>query len=166
VSVRLLVLADTHVRDGSARDLPVSVWELAASVDAILHAGDMLGHDLLTRLSDAAPTYAVLGNNDYALHGTVPARRIVELDGVRIGMVHDSGPRAGRAPRLRSWFPDCAVVVFGHSHEPCAEVGVDDQLLFNPGSPLDRRLQPHHTIGLMELAGGEVVEHEIRIVTR
>ena len=158
------MLADTHIRDGSARDLPAVVWDLAAGVDAILHGGDVLGHELLSRLSTTAPTYAVLGNNDRELAGAVPERRIVELEGMQIGMVHDSGSRGGRAKRLHRWFPECGVVVFGHSHEPCDEPGVGGQRLFNPGSAIERRRQLHRTIGLLEVVDGILVDHEIRIV--
>ena len=158
------MLADTHIRDGSARDLPAAVWELAAGADAILHGGDVLGRELLARLSALAPTYAVLGNNDHDLIGVVPERRIVDVDGMQIGMVHDSGQRTGRATRLHQWFPDCGVVVFGHSHEPCDELGLDGQRLFNPGSPVERRRQVHHTVGLLEVLEGVLVDHEIRIV--
>lgn len=163
--MRLLLLADTHVRDGSMRDLPASVWELTRSIDGILHAGDITGRDLLSRLSAAAPTHAVLGNNDVALAGQLPERRIVEVEGVSIGMVHDSGSRVGRGGRLRRWFPACDAVVFGHSHEACDEVGVDGQLLLNPGSPVERRRQLHHTVGLLEVSEGAIVAHEILTVT-
>jgi predicted phosphodiesterase len=86
---------------------------------------------------------------------------VVELAGVRIGMIHDSGPSAARAARLRRRFPDTDVVVFGHSHAPVAAVGADGQLLFNPGSPTQRRAQPVCTFGELYLADGEVVEHRI-----
>ena len=162
--MRVLVLADTHVRDGSDRDLPPVVWEHADAADAILHAGDVLGRDLLARLAERAPTYAVLGNNDIGLIGRLPERRVVDLDGLDVGMIHDTGLRSGRAERVRHWFPDCPIVVFGHSHEPCDEVGVGGQLLFNPGSAVERRRQPHHTYGLLEIEDGELVAHEIRIV--
>ena len=162
--MRVLVLADTHVRDGSHRDLPRVVWDEADAADAILHAGDILGRELLARLSERAPTYAVLGNNDVSLVGLVPDRRIVELDGVDIGMIHDTGPRSGRAERVQRWFPDCPLVVFGHSHEPCDEAGRDGQRLFNPGSAVERRRQPHHTYGLLEIEHGVLVSHGIRVI--
>ena len=62
---------------------------------------------------------------------------------------------------MQRWFPDADVVVFGHSHIPINEPGVDGQLLFNPGSPTERRRQPHHTYGEIDLRDGEIVRAEI-----
>jgi hypothetical protein len=62
---------------------------------------------------------------------------------------------------MRRWFPEAQVVVFGHSHVPVDEVGVDGQRLFNPGSAVQRRRQPERTMGRLVLDGGMVVEHEI-----
>lgn len=124
--------------------------------DVILHAGDLVDDSVLDTLGSIAPTYAVLGNNDHALIGRLPETRILELEGLRIGMIHDSGPRTGRAARLHRHFPDCGLVVFGHSHVPADHDGVEGQHLFNPGSPTERRTQPHRTAGVLELADGEV----------
>jgi len=159
--VLLVVLADTHVRDGSGRDLPAAVWRAIDHADAVLHAGDVVGAELLERIEARAPTYAVLGNNDHGLVGVLPERRVVEVGGVRIAMVHDGGPRAGRGARVGRWFPDCPIVVFGHSHEPCDrdEAGVR---LFNPGSPLDRRRQPFTTYGVLEVTERQVIRTEVR----
>jgi putative phosphoesterase len=158
--LRLLVLADTHLRtDLSA--LPVEVWDHVEACDAVLHAGDVVTADLLEALRARRPVHAVLGNNDHALAGALPDRLELELAGVRLAIVHDSGARAGRERRMRRWFPGADVVVFGHSHEPVDALGEDGQRLFNPGSAVQRRRQPHRTIGLLALAGGAVVGHEI-----
>jgi predicted phosphodiesterase len=83
------------------------------------------------------------------------------LDGVVVGMVHDGGPAAGRARRLRRRFPAADAVVFGHSHAPVNEVGEGGQILFNPGSPTQRRAQPVHTLGELRIEGGVVVTRRI-----
>jgi putative phosphoesterase len=158
--LRVVVLADTHLREGG-RSLPEAAWRVIRTGDVILHAGDVLDAGPLESLSAVAPTWAVLGNNDHSLVGVLPETRIVELGGVRIGMVHDSGARAGRPARLRRMFPDTDVVVFGHSHVPCNMAGVDGQLLFNPGSPTQRRAQPTRTIGELIISGGRVRAHRI-----
>lgn len=159
--MRALVLSDTHMRPGRSRTLPAAVWRAAAGVDVILHAGDVVTGHVLDELARHAPVHAVLGNNDAALAGVLPETLELDLAGVRVGMIHDSGPAAGRAGRMRRRFPTADVVVFGHSHIPLAEPGVGGQLLFNPGSPTERRRAPHHTYGLLDLHAGELVSHQI-----
>jgi uncharacterized protein len=92
----------------------------------------------------------------------LPERLELELAGVRVGMVHDSGPARGRADRLHAMFPAADLVVFGHSHIPWDEVGVDGQRLLNPGSPTQRRRQPVATCARVVLTDGGV--GEIRIL--
>ena len=160
-----VVLADTHLRtqpDGSFRRwLPDEAEALLSEADVILHAGDVLDQGVLDRLRGYGPLHAVLGNNDTQLVHVLPTTKIVDLAGVRVGMIHDSGPTSGRAPRMRRRFPDCEVVVFGHSHAPMNDMGVDGQLLFNPGSPTQRRAQPVHTLGQLILHDGAVIERRI-----
>jgi putative phosphoesterase len=158
--VKVLVLADTHMGPSRpGRRLPDRVYDLLDDADAVLHAGDVTGEDLLHELAGFAPVHAVLGNNDVALR--LPERLEVELDGVRVAMVHDSGASSGRVGRLRRWFPDADVVVFGHSHLPWHEVDPGGQLHLNPGSPTERRMAPTKTVAWLELEGGEVRRAEI-----
>ena len=161
---RVVVLSDTHIRRGSSRRLPEAAYAALAEADVVLHAGDVVTGDLLEELSAYAVVHAVLGNNDHDLVGVLPETRLLDVEGVRIAMVHDAGPRKGREARLRRRFPDADVVVFGHSHVPVDAEGLDGQRLFNPGSPTERRLQPHHTLGLLDVDGGRVVASEIRVV--
>ncbi|HEV8296984.1 MAG TPA: metallophosphoesterase family protein [Acidimicrobiales bacterium] len=158
--MRALVLADTHLRPERGRGLPDAVEAELRRCDAVLHAGDVVTADLLDHMRQHAPVHAVLGNNDHTLRGLLPERLELDLDGVPVALVHDSGPTAGRAARLRRWFPRAQVVVFGHSHQPEAE-WFDGQLRFNPGSPVERRRAPSHTYGVLHLEQGRVVRHEI-----
>jgi hypothetical protein len=166
VDLRVAVLSDTHLRGGLDRLPPVAV-EQVEGADVVLHAGDVVDRDALAALGQLAghrPLHVVLGNNDHELVGRLPDRVELELAGVTVAMVHDSGARKGRAARMRRWFPTAEVVVFGHSHEPVAERGVDDQLLFNPGSAVQRRRQPHRTMGVLELRAGRLVDHRVVVV--
>lgn len=160
----VVVLSDTHIRRGGKRRLPHAVYRHLQEADLILHAGDVLVAEVLEELAGFAPLHAVLGNNDAELAGLLPETRLFEVEGVRIAMVHDSGPSTGRARRMRRRFPDADVVVFGHSHIPWDAEGADGQLLFNPGSPTERRAQPHHTLGTLDLDGGGVVGHAIHVL--
>lgn len=162
----MAVLADTHLR-GSLERLPGAARDEVAAADVVLHAGDVLdraAHDELVRLVGDRPLHAVLGNNDHDLVGVLPDRLELEIAGVAVAMVHDTGIRAGRERRVRRWFPTAAVVVFGHSHEPCDADGIDGQVLFNPGSAVQRRRQPHRTMGMLVLDDGAVVERRLVVV--
>jgi putative phosphoesterase len=159
--VRAVVLSDTHIRRGTTRRLPDEVYAALAEADVVLHAGDLVVGEVLDELTGFAPVHAVLGNNDHELVGILPETVVVELDGVRVAMVHDSGPTAGRAGRMARRFPGAALVVFGHSHAPVDALGMGDQRMFNPGSPTERRSQPWHTYGVIDLRDGEVVDHRI-----
>jgi putative phosphoesterase len=162
--VRAVVLSDTHLRDHGSRRLPDAVYAALHEADVILHCGDVTERSLLDELATYAPVHAVLGNNDVTLRGALPDRLELDVDGVRVGMVHDSGLTKGRAARVQRMFPDCDVVVFGHSHAPVDELGVDGQRLFNPGSPTQRRRQPHPSFGLLDLADGRVRRHRIIVL--
>ncbi|MDT4923131.1 MAG: uncharacterized protein QOG01_844 [Pseudonocardiales bacterium] len=159
--MRIAVLSDTH-SPRRWRQCPPAVAAALGGVDAILHAGDVCIAATLVELSAWAPVHAVLGNNDgpdVAAWGA-PDTVQLELGGVSIAMIHDSGPAAGRAARLRRRFPDAAVVVFGHSHIPLDETH-DGQRLFNPGSPTDRRRQLRGTMGELIIEDGRL--HSARI---
>jgi uncharacterized protein len=154
---RLAVISDTHLPRGSRR-LPDRCLELLRGADVILHAGDVSAAGVLSELRALGPpVHAVHGNVDEpAVVAELPADLVLELGGVRIAMLHDSGPAAGRMARMRRRFPDAHAVVFGHSHIPLHETGPDGLQLFNPGSPTDRRRQPFHTMGLAEARAGAV----------
>jgi putative phosphoesterase len=147
--VRLAIISDTHLPRGTRR-LPDACVQRLREADLILHAGDLSTVAVLEELEAIGPPVrAVVGNVDEAAVATrLPVTRVVEVDGVRIGMVHDAGPARGRLERQRAAFPDCAAVVFGHSHIPLHERSADGAFqIFNPGSPTDRRRQPAHTMG-------------------
>jgi uncharacterized protein len=153
---RLAVISDTHLPRGG-RALPEACLQRLRAADAILHAGDLMERSVLDELERLGPpVHAVRGNVDSAeLQARLPLTRIVEIDGARIAMVHDAGPRERRLARLRHRFPEAGAVVFGHSHVPLHEER-DGFAIFNPGSPTERRRSPRHTMGVATVAGGRV----------
>ena len=154
--MRLAIISDTHLPKGH-RALPEECRRRLAAADAILHAGDLIRASVLDHLlAIGPPVHAVCGNVDEpALRTRLPETLELELEGVRVAMVHDSGPAAGRAVRMRTRFPDADVVVFGHSHIPLLESHDGGPILLNPGSPTDRRRSPSHTMALGELTSGQ-----------
>ncbi|MFB9723820.1 metallophosphoesterase family protein [Planobispora longispora] len=160
--MRVAVLSDTHA-PRRWKSCPPRVAEHLRDVDLILHAGDVCTAGVLDELAAYAPVHAVKGNND---GDDVVAPETLELDlgGLRVAMIHDSGAARGRLARLRRRFPRADLVVFGHSHIPLDESG-DGLRIFNPGSPTDRRRQPYGTMGLLRIEGGALAEAAIVPVT-
>jgi uncharacterized protein len=143
------VIADTHMAGGRPT-LPQACVERLAGCDLIVHAGDLMTGDALDAIEAIGPPVAaVLGNMDGPeLQRRLPAELLLELEGgVRLGVLHDAGPRTGRLERMRLRFPDAHAVVFGHSHMPLHEQAAGFQI-FNPGSPTARRRAPTHSMGL------------------
>jgi hypothetical protein len=164
-AVRVVVLSDTHA-PRRWRACPPAVAGHLRQADLILHAGDVCTASVLTELAEFAPVTAVVGNNDdpSVAEWGAAATAELDLDGLRVTMVHDSGAAAGRLTRMRRRFPAADLVVFGHSHIPLDE-SARGLRIFNPGSPTDRRRQPHGTLGVLEIDSGHLVEVSIIAVT-
>ncbi|MEO8267162.1 MAG: metallophosphoesterase family protein [Ilumatobacteraceae bacterium] len=159
--MNVLLLADTHLREGQHGRLVDTLAGHLDAADAIIHAGDITDPSVLTALEGFAPVSAVLGNNDRGM--ILPERLVVELGGCAVAAVHDSGPAEGRTARLRRWFPQADVVVFGHSHVPWHQINVRPsdghvQHHVNPGSAMQRRSSPHHTAAVLRLHDGVVID--------
>ncbi|MCW2491208.1 MAG: uncharacterized protein QOH56_2825 [Pseudonocardiales bacterium] len=163
--MKVAVLSDTHA-PRRWKSCPPAVAAQLENVEVILHAGDVCTVAVLEELSQWAVVHAVLGNNDgldVARWGAAETLAI-ELDGLRVAMIHDSGASTGRAARLGRRFPTADLVVFGHSHIPLDETS-NGQRIFNPGSPTDRRRQPCGTMGLLDIRDGVLAEARILPVT-
>ena len=162
----LAILADTHL-PRRARDLPVELWAAIEAADVVIHAGDWVEPGLLDALeARARRVVGVYGNNDGPdLRLRLPEIARVTLDGLRLAVVHETGPAAGREARCGLRFPDADVLVFGHSHIPWDAVDPATGLrLLNPGSPTDRRRQPACTYLSAEVVDGRLGDvrlHEV-----
>jgi putative phosphoesterase len=153
---RVAVIADTHLPRGT-RALPDECTRLLKGADLVLHAGDFVSAAFLEELRALGPPVeAVHGNMDEpALKEALPKQRVVEVDGIQIGMVHDAGPRLRREARLAARFEDCEAVVYGHTHVPQVE-RFQHLWVLNPGSPTDRRKQPVHTMLVLRVRGSRI----------
>lgn len=145
------VLSDTHLKPGQF--LPRPVWEVLEGVDLILHAGDSVASEVLSDLKSLAPVVAVRGNCDSWDLQYLPEQEVVEVGGVHIGLIHGNLGSGKTTPdRAFSTFAGekVDIIVFGHSHAPHYErrQGI---LLFNPGSPTQKRREPLASMGLMKL---------------
>ena len=165
--MRLLLIADTHVPK-RARDLPAALWDAVAAADVVIHAGDWVEPALLDELeARSARLVACWGNNDGdELRRRLPERADVVLGGVRFTVTHETGGSAGRDERMAKAYPDTDVLVFGHSHIPWDARAKNGLRLLNPGSPTDRRRQPHCTYMTATVDGGELRDVQLHEVQR
>jgi putative phosphoesterase len=154
----LLLLSDTHVPQ-RARDLPREIWAAVEAADVVVHAGDWVDARLLDKLeARSLRLVGVHGNNDGAeLRARLPEVAHATVGGVRLAVVHETGPAAGRERRCDALYGESAdVLVFGHSHIPWDTTTPGGLRLLNPGSPTDRRRQPHGTYLTATASGGEL----------
>ncbi|HSF47282.1 MAG TPA: metallophosphoesterase family protein [Burkholderiales bacterium] len=153
------LVADTHMpRFGRA--LPAALREgLAASqVELILHMGDFTARFVAELFHEIAPFDTVAGNNDgEEIVHRFGRRKILEVSGARIGMVHGDGRGKSTLDRAIDAFSGerLDAILFGHSHIPyCQKHG--PTWLINPGSPTDKRRNPAYSFGILEVREGNL----------
>jgi uncharacterized protein len=151
---RLAIIGDTHLPRGPRR-LPQECVRRLVMADLILHTGDHCSVESLEELRALGPPVeAVFGNADDAqLRATLPQEHVVSIGGVRIGITHAPGPEPGRETRLLNIFPDCAAIVYGHTHVPQVQ-RLEGVWILNPGSPTERRRAPARTMLELSINGG------------
>ena len=153
------VISDTH---GLLRREALAA--LAGS-EVILHAGDIGGNDVLEALNRLAPVIAVRGNVDGGWARLLPERRLLDLGGVDVLLLHDralvgaqpfadAAARPGRRPPTAGGAPK-RIIVFGHSHQPLDEER-NGVLWFNPGSAGPKRFSLPVSVGQLVIEGGRV----------
>ena len=167
--LRIGVIADTHLpRFGRALPRALVDGFAEAGVQRILHLGDWTSDLAWDLLAGLAPLDGVAGNNDpRALADRLGTVKVVELDGVRVGLTHGHlGVGRTTPERASSLFvgePGLAAILFGHSHIPLVEGGAGGRpWLINPGSPTDKRRQPRFTWVLLTVDSGALVSAELR----
>jgi putative phosphoesterase len=170
------IISDTHIRAGGKRQLPPRVFDDFNGVSLILHGGDLTSEHVLTDLETIAPVLAVYGNNDgWELTARLPQARRIPVEDCIIGLTHGDLSANNQTVRplefagnryaaAQAWSHfehdgDISCVVFGHSHRSlCAwhEVAGKRVLMFNPGSPTDKRYGPHYSLGLLRVDGRKI----------
>jgi len=150
--VQAIVIADTHM-PSRAKALPGQLLADLERADLIIHAGDLATVEVLNVLRLYGPVRAVHGNVDEPeLRRVLPRRLRFQIGDHTVGLVHGDSPSLPTVRRARAEFVDEPVdaIVFGHSHKPLLR-HQDDLLLFNPGSPTDRRAEPRFSYGRLWL---------------
>jgi len=148
---KLIALSDTHLES----DLPEKLVELAKGADLILHAGDFVVKDVYDSLAGLGRVEAVCGNADSPeLKMLLPERKVIDVDGVRIGLVHRASHSPGPGTEMLAREMEVDVLVYGHLHRPIVER--NNKLLICPGSPTVPRMSPP-TVAEIEIENGKVI---------
>lgn len=155
-------MSDTHLPK-RAKALPEPLLAELPRADVVVHAGDWVDEATLDLLeARSRRLVAVYGNNDGpGLRARLPEVARADLAGLRLAVVHETGGAQGREPRCAARFPDTDVLVFGHSHIPWDTTASTGLRLLNPGSPTDRRRQPHCTYMTAAVTDGELTDVEL-----
>jgi len=155
-------MSDTHLPQ-RARELPARLLAELPRADVVFHAGDWVDTATLDLLeSRCRGLVGVYGNNDGPdLRARLPEVAYTEIGGLRFGVVHETGAAQGREARCAARYPELDVLVFGHSHIPWDTTAPGGLRLLNPGSPTDRRRQPHCTYMTATVGDGRLTEVEL-----
>lgn len=157
MSTKIGVLSDTHLYDYSP-DLDRICKDHFYDADLILHAGDMVDVRVLDAFYDKR-VEAVCGNMDPpGVQSRFPIKRVITVEGFKIGLIHGAGSRPDIEPRIRKEFSEVDCIVYGHTH--MAANHIDGGILFfNPGSACERHYTKANSIGILEV--GETIVGKI-----
>ena len=158
--MRIGLLTDTHL-PGMIRQLDELGPEPAAffsTIDLILHGGDLTSPIVLDWLEQFAPVLCATGNNDPIPDPRSKEVQVVEVEGWRIGMVHDLRTNGRTAWDLqKSFATPVDIMVSGHTHLEVLEQR-EGVVFLNSGSPTfpwNKELRLG-TVGLLELNPGNL----------
>ena len=155
--MKIGVISDTHLKEPHPEFKKVIEFHFK-DVEKIFHAGDFVDWSIAEYLSSQKELIAVYGNMDsFDIRKAFSEKRVIELQGFKIGLIHGGGSPFGIESRIRGEFDEVDAIVYGHTHTP-ANHQVKNIYFFNPGSPT-RSFIHKATLGILHL--GEKIEGEI-----
>jgi len=155
--MKIGVISDTHLKEPHSEFKKMVEYHFG-DVEKILHAGDFVDWTIVAYLSSQKDLIAVCGNMDPPdIRRAFPQKRVIELGGFRIGLIHGGGAPFGIESRIIDEFDEVDAIIYGHTHTP-ANHKVKNIYFFNPGSPT-RSFIHKATLGILNL--GEKIEGEI-----
>jgi len=158
--MKIVVFSDTHLKVWA---IPELILEDLKSCDMILHAGDITSMNLIHELEAYAKVHAVCGNMDETeVKDALPSKKILEIDGLKIGLIHGYGAPFGIRKRILKEFEDVNCIVYGHTHRAYFDFE-NNIYFFNPGSPTDRIFAPFKSYGILEVSNGKIKGEIIRL---
>ncbi|WP_419880576.1 metallophosphoesterase family protein [Peribacillus sp. B-H-3] len=155
--MKIIVLSDTHMPK-KAKKLPSILLKELNNADLILHAGDWQTMEVYEELCRYGKVEGVYGNIDsQEILEIFPEKLILTVKQFKIGLIHGHGKKWTTEKRALFAFQDEDVdmIIYGHSHIP--KIAHENKcLLFNPGSPTDKRRQKQYSFGIV--TAGDMLE--------
>lgn len=145
--MKLIALSDTHMKTG---DIPPQLQTLLEECDLVVHAGDFSTKEAYEAFNSTGKLKAVYGNDDVPeLKQLLPERLKFEVEGVRIGVIHEGGlsvmDTTSQGYLAKEMEVD--ILIFGHLHRPLIEK--KDVMLVCPGSPTKPRMSNPSVVELV-----------------
>ena len=145
--MKLIVLSDTHMKTGN---IPPQLQTILADCDLIVHAGDFSSLEAYEAFKATGKLKAVFGNTDpLKLRQRLPKKLKFEVEGVKIGVVHEGGlsitDTTAQGYLAKEMGVD--VLIFGHLHRPLIEK--KKVMLICPGSPTKPRMSRPSVVELL-----------------
>ena len=152
--MRIGILSDTHLphRIRQLDELGPEPARFFATVDLILHGGDLTSPMVLDWLEQFAPVLCTTGNNDPIPDARCREVEVMDIDGWRLGMIHSLQRGFRPMADLQQLFPTPVdIMIAGDTHLELLQYR-DGVVMLNSGSPTfpqhkDLRLG---TVGLLE----------------
>lgn len=147
--MRIVAISDTHLE--SPDHLPSKMLEEMERSDLVIHCGDFVGIGILNFLKERFPFEGVRGNMDSPeIHSQLTEKRILELEGKKVGIIHGWGSPFHLAQKVLDRFSPMDLILFGHSHVPFQKL-FGSTHLFNPGTLSSFALKLRKTYGIIEI---------------
>ena len=145
--MKIIAISDTHLHDNQ---IPNNILDIIDECDIIVHAGDFTSLECYKAFASTGKLKAVCGNSDEPkLKDLLPKQIKFEVDGVKIGVVHEGGLSIANTIAVRYLALEMRVdvLIFGHIHRPLIEK--NDVMLVCPGSPIAPRMADPTMVELM-----------------
>jgi len=145
--MKLIAISDTHLKTG---EVPPQLQSILKDCDLIVHAGDFSTVEAYQAFNASGKLKAVFGNADtFELRQLLPERLKFEVEGVKIGVVHEGGlsvmDTTAQGYLAREMGVD--ILIFGHLHRPLIEK--KEIMLVCPGSPTKPRMSNPSAVELI-----------------
>ncbi len=147
--MKIVVMSDTHL-DRVTDGFESICAEYCEGADMVIHLGDWSRSTVLDYL-EQYPLEAVSGNmDDCAIRDRLPAKKVLQVKGFRLGIIHGWGSPVGMRHRLYDEFRSVDAILFGHTHQAVTaeEMGIR---WFNPGSVTMGRGELPRSLGILSI---------------